>query len=96
MNITSTTEGTKTTLVLDGWLDTTTAPQLGAALEGLDGGCTELDIDMAKVEYISSAGLRQVVSAYKLMKGNLTLRNVSAEVLHVFQMAGFNKRLNIV
>jgi anti-anti-sigma factor len=51
---------------------------------------------MSGVEYISSAGLRQIVSAYKLMRGKLTLSNVSAEALHVFQMAGFDKRLNIV
>ena len=96
MKITSTTEGGKTTLALEGWLDTTTAPELGAALEGLESTCTELEIDMSEVEYISSAGLRQIVSAYKLMRGRLTLRNVSAEVLHVFQMAGFDKRLHIV
>jgi anti-sigma B factor antagonist len=96
MKITSTTEGGKTTLALEGWLDTTTAPELGAALESLDRSCTDLEIDMSGVEYISSAGLRQIVSAYKLMRGKLTLSNVSAEVMHVFKMAGFDKRLNII
>lgn len=96
MNITSTTEGTTTTLALEGWLDTTTAPDLAAALASIDPGCESLVIDLAALEYISSAGLRQLVSAHKQMKGSLAISNVSAEVMQVLHMAGFDKRLNIV
>jgi hypothetical protein len=70
--------------------------ELAAALKDIGGKATSLVIDLADLEYISSAGLRQIVSAYKLMKGRLTLSNVSAEVMHVFKMAGFDKRLNII
>lgn len=95
MNIASTTDGTTTTLALEGWLDTTTAPQFGDALNQIDSSCTDLVLDFSNLEYISSAGLRQVVSAHKKMRGALTITNVSAEVMQVFKMAGFDKRLNI-
>ena len=96
MKITSKTDGSKATLALEGWLDTSTAPELAKALSNLNPACTDLALDLSGVEYISSAGLRQIVSAHKLMKGKLTLLNVTGAVLHVFQMAGFDKRLNIV
>ena len=95
MDITSTTDGTTTTLALEGWLDTTTAPQLGDALAEIDSSCTDLVLDFTGLEYISSAGLRQVVAAHKKMHGALTVTNVSAEVMQVFKMAGFDKRLSI-
>ena len=96
VDITTTTEGSTTTLALDGWLDTNTAPQLEAALSALDQGCDALVIDLEKLEYISSAGLRQLVSAYKQMRGKLTICNVSPEVMQVISMASLNKRLRIV
>ncbi len=95
MTIATTTNDTITTFALDGWLDTTGAPQLAEALNKLDESCTELVLDLENLEYISSAGLRQVVSAYKKMKGNVAMRNVRPEVKQVFHMAGLDKRLNI-
>ena len=95
MNITTSTKDTTTTLALDGWLDTSTAPQLADELAKIDSGCTDLVLDFTGLEYISSAGLRQVVAAHKKMRGALTVINVSAEVMQVFKMAGFDKRLNI-
>jgi anti-sigma B factor antagonist len=95
MNIVTTTNGTSTIIAVDGWLDTSTAPQLAAAIAGLGSDCTELVLDFAALEYISSAGLRQVVSAHKKMKGKLLVKNVQPEVMQVFRMAGFDKRLNI-
>ena len=50
---------------ISGWLDTQTAPQLGAALDEFEPSVTELTIDMSGLEYISSAGLRQIVAAHK-------------------------------
>ena len=96
MNITSTVDGSTTTLALDGWLDTLTSADLAQALNDLDPSCEKLILDFTSLEYISSAGLRQIVTAYKLMKGNLTLRNVSAEVMQVLHLAGIDKRVNII
>lgn len=96
MTVKKTVEGNKALLEIDGWLDTQTAPELGEALDALDSSVTELTIDMNALEYISSAGLRQIVAAHKKMDGNLTIKNVSAEIMDVFNMSGFSKRLNIV
>lgn len=96
MTVKKTVEGNKALLEIDGWLDTQTAPELGAALDALDSSVTELTIDMNALEYISSAGLRQIVAAHKKLNGNLTIKNVSAEIMDVFNMSGFSKRLNIV
>ena len=65
MEIVSKTEGNKVTMEITGWLDTQTSPQLGEELSKLDDSVTSLVFDFAKLEYISSAGLRQVISAYK-------------------------------
>ena len=96
MTIKKTAEGNAAVFEIEGWLDTTTAPELGAELDALDAGVTELTIDMKALEYVSSAGLRQIVAAHKKMNGNLTIKNVSAEIMDVFNMTGFSKRLNIV
>lgn len=96
MTVKKTVEGNKALLEIEGWLDTQTAPELGEALEALDSSVTELTIDMNALEYISSAGLRQIVAAHKKLNGNLTIKNVSAEIMDVFNMSGFSKRLNIV
>lgn len=95
MNITTTVDGSTTTIAVEGWLDTNTSPELAAVLLDLDDSCGLLVIDLADLEYISSAGLRLLVSAYKQMKGNLIIRNVSAEVMQVLHMAGFDRRLRI-
>lgn len=95
MDITSTTEGTTTTIELDGWLDTSTAPELAEAIGQLDDSCERLVLDFAKLQYISSAGLRVLVSAHKKMNGELMIRSVSPDVMQVLHMAGFDKRLNI-
>ncbi len=96
MNIIKTTEGQKATFAIEGWLDTQTAPELGAALEELGNGISELTFDFAGLEYVSSAGLRQIVAAHKQMDGNLVICNVSPEVQEVFRLTGVGKRLNIV
>jgi anti-anti-sigma factor len=95
MNIVTTTNGTSTIIAVDGWLDTSTAPQLATAIAGLGSDCTELVLDFAALEYISSAGIRQVVAAYKKMGSNLIVRNVKPEVLEVFKLTGIDTRLNI-
>lgn len=99
MNITKaeTNKGAGLVLSLDGRLDTTTAPQLEAELRtGLD-GVQDLTIDMEKLVYISSAGLRVLLKAQKVMnkQGKMTVKNVSQEIKDVFEVTGFDELLNI-
>lgn len=96
MTINKTINGNEAIFEISGWLDTQTAPELETALDELDPAVTELTIDMKELEYISSAGLRQIVAAHKKMDGKLTIKNVSPEIMDVFNMTGFGKRLNIV
>ena len=96
MTIKKTVNGNAAVFEIDGWLDTQTSPELGAELDALDVSVTELTIDMSALEYISSAGLRQIIAAHKKMNGNLTIKNVSAEIMDVFNMTGFSAHLNIV
>ncbi|MBO7673415.1 MAG: STAS domain-containing protein [Atopobiaceae bacterium] len=95
MPITTTTNGTKACIAVSGWLDTSAAPQLEQAIAELDPSCTELVIDLAELEYISSSGLRQLVIAHRNMNGHLTVANVPSDIMAVLAMAGFDKRLNI-
>ena len=96
MATTTTIEGTKATIAISGWLDTGSAPDLEKALAELDPSCTELVVDLAELEYISSAGLRQLVVAHRKSRGNLTIVNVPDDVMAILTMAGFDKRLHIV
>ena len=97
MEIVRKTEGNKVTMEITGWLDTQTSPQLGEELSKLDDSVTSLVFDFAKLEYISSAGLRQVISAYKKMAGKdgFKIINVSDEVYDVFCLTGFDQKINI-
>ena len=97
MEITSRTEGNKVTMEISGWLDTQTAPKLEEELSHLDDSVTSLVFDFAKLEYISSAGLRQVISAYKQMAGKdgFKIIHVSDEVLDVFRLTGFDQKIQI-
>lgn len=94
MTIREITNGSETVMELAGWLDTQTAPELEAAIGALD-GTAALILDLKELEYISSAGLRQLVVAHKKMNGELTIRNVSTEIMDILRMAGFDKRLHI-
>jgi anti-sigma B factor antagonist len=99
MNITKTEakNGAELTLSLEGRLDTTTAPQLEAELRsGLD-NVQNLVIDMEKLVYISSAGLRVLLKAQKVMnkQGKMTVKNVSQDIKDVFEVTGFDELLNI-
>lgn len=95
MAIAKTVDGTQATLAIDGWLDTQSAPELAAVLDELGDGVEELVLDLAALEYVSSAGIRQIVAAHKKMGGRLVVRNVAPEVLEVFRLTGVDSRLNI-
>ena len=86
-------KGTTLQLKLSGWLDTQSAPMFEEEINGLGETVSTLTIDCSALEYISSAGLRQIVAAYKKMTGNLTLRNVSDEIMNVIRMTGLDRRL---
>ena len=97
MEIVKKTEGNKATLEISGWLDTQTGPQLQEALSELEDSITSLVFDFAKLEYISSAGLRQVIVAYKKMMGKdgFKIINVSDEVFDIFRLTGFDQQIEI-
>lgn len=84
-------------LALTGRLDTTTAPQLEAVLKESLEGVTELTLDFERLEYISSAGLRVLLSAQKQMnqQGKMVIRNVNADIQEVFEITGFADILTI-
>ena len=89
MEIESNRNGNKLKLKPIGRVDTLTAPDLEAAimLDGVD----ELEFDLAAVDYISSAGLRVLLSAQKkMMNGKMTLFNACAAVKEVFDITGFS------
>ena len=90
-------EGTKDTVFLTGRLDTATAPELDAFAEKELINTQELVLDFTGLEYISSAGLRQVISAYKKMAGKegFKIINISDEVYDVFKLTGFDKKIQI-
>ena len=97
MNIIKTKEGSTLNLALEGRLDTTTAPQLEAALHGAMEGVTELNMDFEKLEYLSSAGLRVILSAQKTMnkQGKMVIRHVNETIREVFEVTGFIDILTI-
>ena len=82
-------------VTLEGRLDTTTAPELESFLSENYNGEGALLLDFKKLEYISSAGLRVLLSAQKRAKGAMKLTNVCELVMEVFEMTGFADILTI-
>ena len=98
MTVTKKAEGSNLTVYLEGRLDTKTAPMLEKEMEdGLD-GVTELTFDIEKLVYISSAGLRVLLSTQKKMRkqGSMVVKNASEEVMEIFDVTGFSDVLTIV
>lgn len=90
-------DGTELTILLNGRLDTTTAPQLEAEIKQSIDNVTALKMDFKELEYISSAGLRVLLSAQKVMgrKGTMVIKNVNETILEVFEVTGFMDILTI-
>ena len=84
------------TLKIIGRLDTTTAPELEATVDGCIAGLKELVMDCSELEYVSSAGLRVILKAQKLMntQGNMKVTNVNETIMEVFEITGFADILN--
>ena len=87
----------ETTIELVGRLDTTTAPALDKAISEDIGETKNLILNLKKLEYISSAGLRVLLSAQKKMQkiGSMKVTGVCEEVMEVFEMTGFADILTI-
>ena len=97
MEIKKTLEGEKLTVAISGRLDTTTAPELEEALKESMDGISELVIDFTETEYISSAGLRVLLSAQKTMnkQGSMKVLNVNETIMEIFDITGFADILTI-
>ncbi len=97
LNIEKKTDGSELNITLTGRLDTTTAPDLEAVIkESLD-GVTSFEIDMEALEYVSSAGLRVLLSAQKVMnkQGEMKVTHVSETIMEIFEVTGFSDILTI-
>ena len=88
---------TELTVALTGRLDTTTAPELEEELKASIDGVTVLVMDLAALEYISSAGLRVLLSAQKSMnkQGEMKVRHVNETIMEIFEVTGFTDILTI-
>lgn len=97
MNITQTKEGNNLTVALEGRLDTTTSPDLEAALSNALDGIDKLTLDFAKLAYLSSAGLRVLLATQKKMskQGSMVVKNVNETIMEVFDITGFVDILTI-
>lgn len=97
MNIIKKQNGGNLEIAVEGRLDTMTAPELEAELNQSMNGADSLVFDFSKLDYISSAGLRVLLSAHKAMiaKGGMTITNVNEVVQEVFEVTGFADILTI-
>lgn len=97
MTINKNANGTLTTFEIIGRLDTTTAPELEAAIDSCLADTQSLVLDFHGLEYISSAGLRVLLKAQKSMaqKGSMKVLNVNETIMEVFEITGFTDILTI-
>ena len=97
LNINKELTGNELKVALEGRLDTMTAPDLETQLSASLGGVESLIFDIEKLEYISSAGLRVLLSAQKTMnkQGSMVVRNATEEVKEIFEVTGFSDILTI-
>ena len=97
LNISKTAENNTLTLALEGRLDTVTAPQLESELKASLDGVKALTMDLSKLEYISSAGLRVLLSAQKQMnkQGEMKVINAGETIMEIFEVTGFSDILTI-
>lgn len=97
MNINKTNDGASLMIELEGRLDTISAPQLEAELKKSVTGIAVLVFDFEKLEYLSSAGLRVLLSAQKVMnrQGEMKIKNVNDTIMDIFEVTGFSEILTI-
>lgn len=97
MNITTTTDNGSSRISIEGRLDTTTSPELEKEIKAIVPETDNLVFDFKDLAYISSAGLRVLLSAQKQMmkKGEMHIENVNEAVMEVFEITGFTEILSI-
>ena len=97
MTIEKALSGKELTVTLTGRLDTTTAPDLEASLKESFEGVTKLILDFTALEYLSSAGLRVLLAAQKVMnkQGEMIIKNVNETINEIFEVTGFIDILTI-
>lgn len=97
MKLNANVSGTELAIKMEGRLDTTTSPALEAEINGKIQGVTLLVLDMEHLEYLSSAGLRVILSAQKKMnkQGKMIIKNVNELIMEVFEVTGFSDILTI-
>ena len=97
MTIEKSLNGTELTVTIVGRLDTTTAPQLEAEFKQSISGVEKLVLDFAELEYLSSAGLRVLLAAQKVMnkQGEMVIKNVNETINEIFEVTGFIDILTI-
>ena len=97
MTIEKNLEETKLTLKLDGRLDTTTAPMLEDEIKASIAGVQKLELDFGGLAYLSSAGLRVLLGAQKIMnqQGKMIISTVNDTIMEVFELTGFSKILTV-
>lgn len=85
------------TIKLEGELNTTTVPLLEEVIKNDLNGINSLIFDFKKLEYLSSAGLRMILVAQKIMEqqGKMVIRHVNKSILEIFDITGFSSILNI-
>ena len=97
MNIVKELNGDTLTLKVDGRLDTSTAPQLDEEVKAITDDIKNLVFDFKGLEYISSAGLRVLLSAQKMQsnKGKMVVKNINDDIKSIFDITGFLSILTI-
>lgn len=97
LNVNKTIENGKATLTIEGRLDTVTAPELEKTMQDILPGLKELVLDFEKLDYISSTGLRILLSAQKAMNGQGSMKvcHVNDTVMEIFEVTGFSDILTI-
>lgn len=97
MTINRISNGNELVLAVGGRLDTTTAPELEHVVKSSLDGVTELVIDMKELAYVSSAGLRVLLGAQKIMtkQGSMVVKNANEDIMEIFEVTGFCDILTI-
>ena len=97
MKINKTINGTQMIAEIQGRLDTVTVSEAESILKEGIAGVTELTLDFKELDYISSAGLRLLLSLQKTMnkQGSMVIKNVNETVMEIFEVTGFSDILNI-
>ena len=97
LNIIKSIENGKAAFALEGRLDTNTSPELEKELREALPGASALELDFEKLDYISSAGLRVLLSAQKAMnrQGEMKVKNVNGTIMEIFEVTGFTDILTI-